>query len=101
MFTFEKKLKSFFPRLGILLVLLSFGVMTGLAPVLHAHELDFSESHDNCAPCHWSQSSHSDETTTVAVVATPPTPFLIFSPAESIGQQFNKNTPSRSPPLYS
>ncbi len=96
-----KKLKSCLPKLGVLLLLLSFGVLTGFSSLLHAHELDFSSVHDDCAPCHWSQSSQTDETTAIAVTATPPSPFLIFSPAESIGPQFKKNILNRGPPLFS
>jgi len=98
---FNKKLITFLPKLGVLLVLLSFGFMTSLAPVLHAHELDFSSAHDDCAPCHWSQSNQSVETTTTTLIAAPLLQFLTFSPAESIGQQFRKNILNRGPPLFS
>ncbi len=97
----ETKLKSLLPRLRVLLVLLSFAVMTGLSPVLHAHELDFNASHDDCAPCHWSQSNQSVETTATVLTAAPLLQFLTFSPAESIGQQFRKNILNRGPPLFS
>jgi hypothetical protein len=101
MFLFQKKLNSFLPKLGVLLVLLSFGFMTGLAPVLHAHELDFSSAHDDCAPCHWSQSNQSVETTAIAFTVAPLSKFSTFSSVESIGQQFRRNTLNRGPPLFS
>jgi|GEM_PF-1781232 len=100
MFIYKIKLKSLLPRLGVLLVLLSFGVMTGFSPVLHAHELDFNASHDDCAPCHWSQSSQSVETATIALTAVPTLQFPIFSPTEPNGQQFEKNILNRGPPLF-
>ena len=97
----EKKLKSFLPRLGILLVLLSFGVMTGFASVLHAHELDFNSAHDDCAPCHWSKTNPSDETTATAFATAPLLQFSLFSPGEFISQQFKKNILNRGPPTFS
>ncbi|GJL79836.1 MAG: hypothetical protein NPINA01_28250 [Nitrospinaceae bacterium] len=97
----DKKLKSFLPRLGVLLVLLSFGFMTGLAPVLHAHEFDFDVAHDNCAPCHWVQSNQSVETSVNTLAAAPLLQFSIFFPAEFIGQPFTGNVLNRGPPLLS
>ncbi|GJL79835.1 MAG: hypothetical protein NPINA01_28240 [Nitrospinaceae bacterium] len=96
-----KKLKSFIPRLGVLLALLSFGFMIGLAPVLHAHELDFDAAHDDCAPCHWSQSHQSVETTANTISKTSLVYTQPFSPAEFIGQQFTSNVLNRGPPLLS
>jgi len=93
-----KKFKPHLPKLGVLLLLMSFGVLTGFSTLLHAHELDFNSVHDGCSACHWSQSNQSIETTAVAFTVTPQLQFLIFSPAESIGQQFRKNILNRGPP---
>ena len=38
-------------------LLLCFGVLTGFSPLLHNHDLDLSESHEDCASCLWSQST--------------------------------------------
>lgn len=89
------------PRLGVLLLILSFGVMTGFSTVLHAHELDFSAAHDDCAPCHWSQSHQTDESESPGVE----TPSLYRSfqliLAESIEKHFISKLSNRGPPALS
>jgi len=64
-----KKFKPYLPKPGVLLLLLSFGVLTGFSPILHAHELDFGSAHDDCAPCHWSQSNQTDEANALGIEA--------------------------------
>ncbi len=97
----SKNFKSSLPKLGVLLLLMSFGVMTGFSTVLHAHELDFSEAHDDCAPCHWSQSNKTD--TSDAVEAE--TPFLLQSfqliPVEAIDKHLISKPSNRGPPPLS
>ncbi len=97
----SKKYKSYLPRLGVLLLLFSFGVLTGFSTVLHAHELDFSEVHDDCFSCHWSQSNKIDESDTVEVEA--PSVFQSFQiiPVESIGKLFISKPSNRGPPSLS
>jgi hypothetical protein len=96
-----KYLKLHLPKLGILLLLLSFGVLAGFSTVLHAHELDFSSTHDDCAPCHWSQSHQTGETDTTGIEA--PTVFRSFQliPAESIDKLFVNKLSNRGPPPLS
>ena len=101
MFYLQNRLKSMLPSLGVLLVLLSFGVMTGLAPVLHAHELDFNSPHDDCAPCHWSQSKEVDESDSGPVASASRYRFFKSTLAESLDNQsihklFNRGPPSLS-----
>jgi hypothetical protein len=98
---FNKMLKSFLPKLGVLLVLISFGFMTGLAPVLHAHELDLTEAHDDCAPCHWSQSNKTDETTATTFSAALRLEIFILFQTESIDQQIQSIVLNRGPPQFS
>jgi hypothetical protein len=97
----SNKFKSHLPKLGILLLLLSFGIMTGFSTVLHAHELDFSSAHDDCAPCHWSQSNHTDESDTLGIE----TPSLLQSfqliPIENIGKHLICKPSNRGPPYLS
>lgn len=54
------KLNGFVGRMMMALVLLSFGGMTGFYSLLHNHNLDSEPIHQNCAPCHWNQSSDGD-----------------------------------------
>ncbi len=89
------------PKLGVLLLLLSFGVLTGFSTVLHAHELDLSSAHDDCAPCHWSQSNQADETDSSGDET--PTVFESFQliPAEGIDKLFVNKLFNRGPPALS
>ncbi len=96
-----KQLKRFLPKLGIVLVLLSFGVMTGLSPVLHAHELDLAHAHDDCAPCHWSQSNQSVNTDFQVFSATSGFQFFFYTPSQVACQQSRSSILNRGPPLLS
>ena len=44
----RNKTQIFYSRFLVVLVLLCFVGMTGYSELLHDHEHDFSESHDNC-----------------------------------------------------
>jgi hypothetical protein len=96
-----KKLKLHLPKIGVLLLLLSFGVMTGFSTVLHAHELDFSEVHDDCFSCHWSQSNKTNESNTVEVEA--PSLFQSFQliPVKCIAKHLISKPSNRGPPPLS
>ena len=96
-----KIFKRHLPKLRILLLLLSFGIMTGFSTVLHAHELDFSSTHDDCAPCHWSQSKEFDETNASGV--DKPSLFKSFQliPTKGINKLFINKLFNRGPPLFS
>lgn len=49
------------PKLFAIILLLCFGVLAGFSPLLHNHDLDFSNKHEDCASCLWSQSKISCE----------------------------------------
>ena len=44
----------------VIIVLLSFGGMTGYSVLLHNHDLDYEHGHEDCVPCQWSQANKSD-----------------------------------------
>ncbi len=50
------------PKLFAIVLLLCFGVLAGFSPLLHNHDLDHSDTHEDCASCLWSQSKTSYET---------------------------------------
>ena len=52
----RNKIQIFFNRFLVVFVLLCFVGMTGYSELLHDHEHDFSESHDDCSPCNWTKS---------------------------------------------
>ena len=54
------KTQIFFSRFMVVLVLLCFVGMTGYSELLHDHDLDFSESNDDCSPCNWTKSHKVD-----------------------------------------
>ena len=39
------------------LLLLSLGVLSGFSPILHSHELDLHDNHEDCLSCEWNQVS--------------------------------------------
>ena len=94
-----KIFKLCLPKLGVLLLLLSFGVLTGFSPILHAHELDFNSAYDDCATCHWSQSNQTDKTGTPGIET--PSLFQSFQliPAEGIDNLFINKLFNRGPPF--
>jgi hypothetical protein len=49
------------PKLFTITLLLCFGVLTGFSPLLHNHDFDHSDTHEDCASCLWSQSNVSCE----------------------------------------
>ena len=51
----------------VILVLLSFGGMTGYSVLLHDHDLDFEHVHEDCVPCQWSQANESDTVYTTEI----------------------------------
>ena len=51
----RNKTQIFFSRFLVVFVLLCFVSMTGYSELLHDHDIDFSESHDDCSPCNWTK----------------------------------------------
>lgn len=96
-----KNIKPYLPKPGVFLLLISFGIMTLFSSVLHAHELDFGSAHDECAPCHWSQSTEGVETD----ASRSETPFYRQSfqliPVVRITSAFLNQLYNRGPPLSS
>jgi hypothetical protein len=58
----RNKTQRFFSHFLVVFVLLCFVGMTGYSELLHDHDYDFSESHDDCTPCNWTK-SHKVNTT--------------------------------------
>ena len=56
----RNKTQILFSRFFVMLVLLCFVGMTGYSELLHDHDHDFSESHDDCSPCNWTKSHKVD-----------------------------------------
>lgn len=58
-------------------LVLSLGVLFGFSPVLHSHELDLHDDHEDCFSCEWNQVSL-DNTTSQPEIST--SAFEAFSP---------------------
>ena len=39
------------------LLVLSLGILSGFSPILHSHDLDLHDDHENCFSCEWNQVS--------------------------------------------
>ena len=39
------------------LLVLSLGILSGFSPILHSHELDLHDEHEDCFSCEWNQVS--------------------------------------------
>ena len=49
------------------LALICFMSLFAFSPVLHAHELDYEHSQNDCAPCHWTHSLSGDTTSNIHI----------------------------------
>ena len=67
-------------RIIIFSLLFTFGIMTGLAPFLHAHDFDLDHIHKDCIPCHWAQSHSCVENQAAEISLTFSIQSLDFSP---------------------
>ena len=97
----RNKTQTFFRCFLVVITLLCFVGMTGYSELLHDHDHDFSESHDDCSPCNWTKSHKIDTTKKVNIVN-----FFSFSEttfqrpllkSENLLSGFN----NRGPPLVS
>ena len=57
----RNKTQIFYSRFLVVFVLLCFVGMTGYSELLHDHDHDLSESHDDCSPCNWTKSHKVDK----------------------------------------
>lgn len=55
-FRYHKRSGPAKARLIVLSLLFGFAILSGLAPLLHAHDFDLNHVHKDCITCHWSQS---------------------------------------------
>jgi len=51
-----------FLRTLLAVLLVCFGMLAGFSPLLHNHDFDLSDGHQDCAACQWAQSPTSLET---------------------------------------
>ena len=63
----RNKTQTFFRCFLVVITFLCFVGMTGYSELLHDHDLDFSESNDDCSPCNWTQLHKIDTTKKVNI----------------------------------
>lgn len=85
-------------RLTIFSLLFSFGIMTGLAPFLHAHDFDLNEIHKNCSPCHWAKSHSGIENQAAEIPLTSTIQSIGFSPFDFFLGSSLRALKNRGPP---
>ena len=77
----RNKIQIFFSRFLVFFVLLCFDGMTGYSELLHDHDHDFSESHDDCSPCNWTKSNKVNAVKKIYIAN-------VFSLSETTFQQY-------------
>ena len=83
------------------LLLVSFGVLSGFAPVLHNHDLDFDHDHNDCGACQWSQWSSMLNADAAQGTLSPLLKILRLIHVSEVLPKFLSSVSSRSPPLVS
>ena len=95
------KIKIIKNKIFLVLLILSFVTLAGFESVLHNHDFDHEEVHDDCAPCLWKQSNSQVDSGVSGF------PFLSFMQSFDFIDRpfFTFDTPliftSRSPPQFS
>ena len=97
----HRKLKGLCGRMLILLVLLSFGGMTGYSALLHNHDFDLGSTHDDCAACQWVQAHQIDNSHTAETAETPSTHAIEYRAYRLEFKSVHFGFDSRGPPVFS
>ena len=71
-------------KLFAAILFLYFGMLAGFSPLLHNHDVDLSDAHQDCASCQWSQSSTSLETDASGLPLYPFSEVLASHPLSTI-----------------
>lgn len=87
-------------RLLVLLVLMSFGVLTGYSVLLHNHDLNFDHAKDDCASCQWTQSHKTDKTHSPEITKTFSTHAIKYRAHQVKPQTVHSSFYSRGPPAF-
>ncbi len=83
------------------LLVLSLGILSGFSPILHSHDLDLHDEHEDCFSCEWNQVSFD---TTPYLSETVSNLFNVFQPQASEAPDltvFFSAFLSRAPPAFS
>jgi hypothetical protein len=89
---FSKRLQAGF-------FILVFGFLTGFAPILHNHEFDLEETHQDCSPCKWYQDNVESKILWVSLSFSPSIQSFSFSHADSVTFDDSYPVLNKSPPI--
>ena len=84
-----------------LLIVLSLGVLTGLEPSLHNHDLDFHGEHEDCSSCNWTQISIDKATSQAVATLQTYEEYNYQAPASRSSVSIASTSLSRAPPSIS
>jgi hypothetical protein len=84
-----------------LLIVLSLGVLTGLEPTLHNHDLDFHGEHEDCSSCSWTQISIDNTTSQTVAILQTYEESNYKAPASKPSISIASTSLSRAPPFFS
>lgn len=88
---FSKRLQAGF-------LIIAFAFLTGFAPILHSHDFDFEEAHQDCAPCQWSQDNVGSEFLCVSLSFSPSIQSYFVSCIKSVIYDDSHPVLNKSPP---
>ena len=97
----RNKTQTFFSRFLVVFVLLCFVGMTGYSDLLHDHDVDFSESHDDCSPCNWTKSHKVDNNEKTYIADAFSFSGTFFQPSFLKSEGFLSGFYIRGPPFVS
>lgn len=90
---FSKRLQAGF-------FILIFGFLTGFAPILHNHELDLEETHQDCSPCKWSQENVGSEVLSVSLSFSPSVQSFFILHVGAVTFEDSYPVLNKSPPTF-
>ena len=97
----RNKTQIFFSHFLVVFVLLCFVGMTGYSELLHDHDYDFSESHDDCSPCNWTKSHNVNTTEKIDIANVFSFSGTFFQPSFLKSEGLLSDFYIRGPPLVS
>jgi len=95
-----RKINGLYGRMLVMLILLSFGGMTGYSVLLHNHDLDFDHTHDDCASCQWTQAHKTDKTHSLEITKIPSAHAVKYRARQLEPKSVHSNFYSRGPPTF-
>lgn len=81
------------------LLILSLGLLSGFSSILHSHDLDLHDDHEDCYSCEWNQVSIDQGSSQPSVELGVFEQKYSFNPHDTEHLTFSSTFLSRAPPL--